>query len=246
MATKKAPRKRKETDVTSEYAEHIKKNFDCANIQLKKMYPLTDNHIKFYHLSQNDKTNMIFLNGPSGSCKSYLAVYTALELLKNRKVDRIIYIRTIVESASRSMGAIPGEVADKFAQFAQVMIDKGVEITDKNTLTTLIEQEYIKAIPVNFTRGLTFNNALVIFDEIQNAHRAEIITVLTRVGRNTKYLCLGDFNQSDIGQSSGFKNVFDAFDTDFSRKNDIHCLEFDHTDIVRSPILRHITQVLKV
>lgn len=98
---------------------------------------------------------------------------------------------------------------------------------------------------MNFARGLAFNNALVIFDEIQNATRAEICTILSRFGRNSKFILLGDTKQSDI-KDSGFSLVFDLFDTEFSRKNNIHCMKFDVHDIMRSSILRHITQVLGI
>ena len=176
---------------------------------------------------------------------TYCSIYSALELLKERKVDKIIYIRTVIESASRSMGYLKGDENEKFAAYTMVLNEKSLEIIDKQTYGALMEQEYVKAIPVNFARGLTFNNSLVIFDEAQNATRSELTTILTRFGRHTKYIVCGDGKQKDI-KDSGFSEVFDLFDTEFSRKNNIHCVRFDVGDIVRSPILKHITQVLGV
>lgn len=245
MATKRAPRKRKEVDITDDFAQPYRKNFDCSSIIIKKQLPLTDNQTAFCYLIQNDRTNMVFLDGPAGSAKSYCAVYSALELLRERKVDKIIYIRTVIESASRSMGYLKGDENEKFAAYTMVLSEKCLESIDKQSYTALVEQEYIKAIPVNFARGLTFNNSLVIFDEAQNATRSELTTILTRFGRNTKYIVCGDGKQKDI-KDSGFSDVFNLFNTEFSRKNNIHCVEFDTTDIVRSPILKHITQVLGV
>jgi phosphate starvation-inducible protein PhoH len=245
MAIKKAPRRRKELDITSEISDHYKKNFDLSNINLKKLPHLTDNQIKFYKLTQNAKTNMVFVDGVAGTAKTQVAVYGALELLKNRQVDRIIYVRTIVESSSRSIGALPGELEDKFLYYSMPLIDKLNEMTDVSTYKALMEQEYIKAIPVNFARGLTFHNSAVIVDESQNFCKSELSTILSRFGRGSRYFVIGDTKQSDI-KDSGFENVYNAFNTDFSRKNDIHCLKFDHADIVRSPILKHIAQVLSV
>jgi phosphate starvation-inducible protein PhoH len=125
------------------------------------------------------------------------------------------------------------------------MMDKLNEILSKTEIFNLMESEYIKAIPVNFVRGLTFHRCAVIIDEGQNMTRGELTTILTRFGRHSKYFVLGDGNQTDI-KDSGFRNVFDVFDTEFSRKNDIHCVKFDTSDIVRSNILKHITQVLNV
>lgn len=245
MATKKAPRKRKELDITDEISSHYKKNFDLSNIDLKKLPHLTDNHIKFYHLTQNPNNNMVFVDGVAGSAKTQIAVYGALELLKNRQVDKIIYVRTIVESSSRSLGALPGELENKFLYYSMPLIDKLNEMTSVSTYKALMEQEYIKAIPVNFARGLTFHNSAVIVDESQNFNKKELGTILSRFGRGSKYFVIGDTNQADT-KDSGFKEIFEKFDQEFSRKNEIHCLKFDHTDIVRSPILRHITQILGV
>jgi phosphate starvation-inducible PhoH-like protein len=246
MTPKKAPRKRKESvDITEEFTKKYKQNFDCSNIVIKKPFPFTDNHTSFYYLTQNDKTNMVFLDGPAGSMKSYISVYSAMEMLRDRKVDKIIYIRTVIESASKSLGYLKGDESEKFAAYTLPLIEKISEITDKPTVNALFEQEYVKAMPVNFVRGLTFNNAVVIIDEAQNATRSELTTIMTRFGRGSKYIICGDAKQSDI-RDSGFMNVFELFDTEFSRKNHIHCMKFDIHDISRSAILKHITQVLSV
>lgn len=246
MAIKKVQRKRKESDdITHEFLTAYDKNFNCSNIEIKKQFPLNANHQNFYYLTQNPKTNMVFIDGVAGTCKTYLAVYSALELLRDRHVDNIVYIRTVVESSSRSIGALPGELGDKFSPYSMPLMDKLGEIVDTSTSKSLFENDYVKAIPVNFTRGLTFNRCCVILDETQNMTRSEITTILTRFGRHTKYFVCGDSNQADI-KDSGFLSVFNAFDTELSREHNIYCLKFDAGDIVRSTILKHITSVLKV
>lgn len=246
MAIKRAPRKRKESrDLEKDMMEAYQRNFNCSNIQMRRMFPITDNQTTFYYLTQNEKTNIVFVDGVSGTSKTYISVYTALELLKSRQVDQIIYIRSVVESSSRSIGLLPGEIGDKFGPYSMPLVDKLNEILDKQTIKALFEEGYIKAIPVNFVRGLTFNNSIVIIDEAQNTNRAELTTLLTRFGRHTKYLVLGDSKQEDI-KDSGFEKVYELFDTEFSLKNNIHCMKFDRSDINRSQILKHITQVLNV
>jgi len=243
MPTKRVSRKRKET--SEEFTDAFDKNFNCSHIELKKQFPLNAHHSDFYFASQNPNTNMVFVNGPAGSMKTYMAVYSALELLKDRHVDHIIYIRTVVESSSKSIGALPGEVEEKFGPYAMPLMDKLGEIVDSHTTKSLMEYGCIKAIPVNFVRGLTFNRSAVILDETQNMTRGEIVTILTRFGRHSKYFVCGDSNQTDI-RESGFRPIFDAFDTEHSVKNNIFCMKLDTTDIVRSQILKHITQVLRV
>jgi len=245
MPTKKALRKKKELDVTIEYGESMRKNSDCASIKLHKPLPPTDNQQKFYWSTQRTETNMAFVDGPAGSAKTYWAVYGALELLRDRHIDSIIYIRSVVESSSKSMGFLKGDEHEKFMPYMMPMLDKLNECLPPSDVTTLLGNEYVKATPVNFVRGLTFHRCAVIVDEAQNMTKSELTTILTRFGRNSKYFILGDSDQQDI-KDSGFEHVFDKFDTDFSRKNDILCYKFDHSDIVRSEILKHITQVLGV
>jgi len=246
MATKRATKRRKESDeLEFDFFKEYKQNFDCSNIKLNKLPHLTSNHLNFYHTSQHEETNVIFLSGVAGTGKTFLAVYSALELLKNRKVDQIVYIRSVVESSSRSMGFLPGSVDEKLEAYTIPLLDRITDCVDHSTAKLLMEQGYIKAIPINFLRGLTFHNSVIIFDEVQNCTRGEITTALSRIGRRTKYFILGDERQMDI-DDSGFSKVYDLFDQDFSRKNHIHCMKFDHSDVVRSPILRHIAQILGV
>ena len=246
MTKKRATRKRVKSDeIQKDFVESYEKNFNLTSFKLKKQLNSTENQTNFYHLLLDDKTNMVFVDGPAGSSKTYIGVYGAMELLKEGKADQVIYIRSVVESSSRSIGALPGELDDKFSPYTLPLMDKLYEITDKSSADSLLKNQYVKAIPVNFVRGLTFHNSVVIIDEAQNLTRGELTTLLTRFGRHTKYIICGDGKQADI-RDSGFKTVFDLFDTDFSLKNDIHCLKFDNFDIVRSPILRHIAQVLSV
>jgi phosphate starvation-inducible PhoH-like protein len=142
------------------------------------------------------------------------------------------------------MGSLPGEVNDKFLPWSMPLIEKITEITSKSTADNLYKSEMIKGIPVNYCRGLTFNRALVIVDESQNLSKEELTTILTRFGHKSKYVIVGDTFQTDI-RNSGFKDVLNAFNTPFSKDNEIYCLKFGINEIVRSEILKHIVKVLE-
>ena len=107
----------------------------------------------------------------------------------------------------------------------------------------LKQKGIIEAIPVNFVRGLTFNKTLVIVDEAQNLSRKELTTILTRFGRNSKYIVIGDSNQADVNKS-GYKEIFNTFNTEQCRENDIYSFKFGNSEIARSKILRFICSVL--
>jgi phosphate starvation-inducible PhoH-like protein len=103
----------------------------------------------------------------------------------------------------------------------------------------------IEALPVNFLRGATWNEKIIIADESQNYSSKELITLLTRIGENTKMFICGDAMQSDIGNKSGFMKVYDLFNNKESEDRGIYCFQFNEEDIMRSEILKYIVTVLK-
>ena len=108
-----------------------------------------------------------------------------------------------------------------------------------------MKEGYIKCVPVNYTRGLTFKNACVVIDESQNLTREELTTILTRFGDNSKYIVVGDTRQSDIGNKSGFKAIYNAFNSEESVEKGLHTFKFTELEIVRSEILKYIVKVLE-
>lgn len=215
------------------------------NFNVKTKFTFSEKHQKFIKTLIDDKTKMVFADGFAGTAKTYLSVFGALTLLKSKKIDQIIYLRSVVESAAQKIGHLPGELEQKFLPYSLPLLDKLDEIVSKTTSDKLIKEEYIKCLPVNFTRGLTFHNSIVIIDEAQNLTKQELITLLTRCGEKTKYIIIGDTNQSDINGKSGFKPILQAFDTDISNVHGIHAFKFNKSEIVRSKLLKHIVQVLE-
>ena len=196
----------------------------------------------FIELATHKDTKVVFLSGPAGTSKSILAVYCSLLLLNARKVSDIIYVRTIVESASNSMGTLPGDANEKLQFFTAVLNDKLEELLCAGDIKRLIADERVKGMPVNYLRGTSYNAKAVIVDEAQNANFQEILTSLTRIGKFTKYFILGDPMQTDLKhkEHSGFKTMFDVFNTEESQQQGIHCVEFGKEDIMRSEILKFI------
>jgi len=215
------------------------------NFNIKAKFKFSEKHQRFIQTLIDEKTKMVFADGFAGTAKTYLSVYGALTLLEAKKVDQIIYLRSVVESATQKIGHLPGELDQKFQPYSLPLIDKLDELVSKTTSDKLMKQEYIKCLPVNFTRGLTFHNSVVIIDEAQNLTRQELVTLLTRFGEDSKYVIIGDTNQSDINGKSGFKPILQAFDTDNSMVNGIHTFKFEKSEIVRSKLLKHIVQVLE-
>tara|TARA_R110001583_G_scaffold54131_4_gene166188 strand:- start:1274 stop:1996 length:723 start_codon:yes stop_codon:yes gene_type:complete len=227
---------------SAELAEAFNKNY-ILDFKIKRSFYLNPKHKEFYDCVKSSKTKIGFVDGPAGSMKTYIAVYAGLELLKEEEYTKLVYIRSIVESAEKSLGSLPGEIDDKFSPYAIPLDEKVIEIAGNGACNMLKQKGLIEAIPVNFVRGLTFNKTLVIVDEAQNLSRKELTTILTRFGRNTKYIVIGDCNQADVNKS-GYKEIFNMFNTHQCRENDIFSFKFGTAEISRSKILRFICSVL--
>ena len=201
----------------------------------------------FIELATNKDTRIIFLSGPAGTSKSILAVYTALELLNQKRASELIYVRSIVESASHSLGSLPGEMGEKFKPFANVVLDKLEELLPTCDIKKLFADERVKPTPVNYLRGASYNANVVVVDEAQNFTMSELITTVTRIGKFSKFFILGDPMQTDLKHKdqSGFRPMFDMFNDESSRKEGIYCLEFGKEDIMRSELLKFIVEKIE-
>lgn len=201
----------------------------------------------FIELATNKNTRIIFLSGPAGTSKSILAVYAALELLNHKRASEIIYVRSIVESASHSLGSLPGEMGEKFKPFANVVLDKLEELLPAGDIKKLFADERIKPTPVNYLRGASYNANVVVVDEAQNFTMSELITTITRIGKFSKFYILGDPMQTDLKhkEQSGFKPMFDLFNDETSQTEGIHCVEFGKEDIMRSELLKFIVEKIE-
>ena len=102
--------------------------------------------------------------------------------------------------------------------------------------------------PVNFARGMNWNSKAIILDEAQNSTVKEIITVLTRLGKNSRCFILADPMQTDIKNESmhgGFTNMIKLPDDEESRAQGIHVFRFEEEDIMRSDLVKFLIKKLK-
>lgn len=225
------------TDTSPYVFQRDKIDFD---LKIKEL-PWTEKQRAVIDLINNKNTKIVFLNGPAGSSKSLLAVYTALKLLNAKRVTEIVYIRSIIESATKSLGSLPGESSDKFRPFALPLADKMEELLMDHDIKRLFLEERVKPTPVNYLRGASFNVNFVIADEMQNAVYSEIQTIMTRMGQFSKLIICGDPAQSDLQTGkSGFMDVYSAFNNEEAQSKGIYCVEFGEEDIMRSEICRYI------
>ena len=210
-----------------------------------KHFDLTDKQKDFLQKAFDEKTKIMFIAGPAGSTKTFMSVYSALRLFNENNDLDIFYVRTIVESADRGLGHLPGDVEEKFHPFMMPLTDKMQEILASDQIKMLTDEKIISAAPVNYLRGANWCNKLIIADESQNFTLKELVTLVTRIGKNTKMFVCGDPLQSDINGKTGFRTMWKAFNDKESVDEGIHCFEFTKEDILRSEILKFIVNKIE-
>lgn len=249
MSNKKFRKGKKNDGVREKEIEELEKSLKTKkweyDFDVTNKYQFNEVQNQFLNAIQRDDSHLAIVDGPAGTAKTYLAVLAALKLIAKRKLENIIYIRSVVESANKSIGFLPGEIDEKFAPWAMPLNDKLEELVSPAVIKNLISTNVIKCIPVNFLRGLTFRNSFVIVDEAQNLTLPELNTILTRFGHNSKYVITGDSLQADIGKLSGFTKILTAFTHEDCIAKGVYTFKFTESEIVRSEILRFIVSRLK-
>jgi len=235
-------KKNKEVKDNSPFIPQRGKINDSLNIYKRE---LTDTQKKFLSVAFDKNTKIMFVSGPAGTSKTYLSVFVALNMLNDRRVSDLIYIRSAVESSESKLGFLPGEADEKMAPYIQPLLDKLIELLPKSDIDKLMKDDRITAVPVGFLRGLNWNAKAIITDEAQNMTSKELLTLITRMGEFSKLFILGDPEQSDINQKSGFTKTLSIFDDEESKQNGIQVFKFTEDDIVRSGLVQFIIRKLK-
>ena len=148
------------------------------------------------------ENQIVVITGSAGSGKSLVCANAALDFLKKKQIDTIYNTRAAIE-VGKSLGYLPGALNEKFDPYMEALVENLTKCcTDKNEIPKLIEQGKIKAMPVQFIRGKTIDDILIV-EEAQNLTKGEMLAILTRLGKNGKIVINGDNNQIDIKASSG-------------------------------------------
>ena len=199
----------------------------------------TDKQKKFIELATDKKTKFIICRGVSGTSKSLLSVYCGLRLLNKKAVSEMVYIRTPCESSSFGLGYLKGDLEDKFAPYNGPLEDKMNELLIKPDIKRLLDEGRVVSKPIGFVRGASFKANYIICEESQNFKLKNFLLLMTRLGKFSKMIFIGDESQSDISGSS-LKQVYDLFDDEESKGRGIHTFKFEKEDIMREEVLSFV------
>lgn len=181
--------------------------------------------------------------GPAGTGKTYLSLITALHLLKSQpQYRKIVLIKSVTTIKGEELGFLPGTLQEKMEPYMWSYIGNLNKIFgDRSTSQKMMENGMITIEPIAYVRGNTMDNSIVIIDETQNIDIHSFKTIVTRIGKNSKMIFLGDVEQIDRkGKDSCLQDVFDKFkDEDF-----VGTVEFEAGECVRNPIIPLLLNVL--
>ena len=192
------------------------------------------------YMQSINKSDVTFCSGPAGSGKTSVSVGMACEYLIEKKVDKIIITRPVVESG-RGLGHLPGTLVEKINPYLIPILEEMNQYLTKNTVETYRSRDIIELCPLEYMRGRNFHNCFMILDEAQNATFEQIKMFITRIGKDSKAVINGDLRQSDLGKhQGGLKTCMDKL----SEVSGVGVCKLEYSDIVRSGIVSQILMTL--
>lgn len=200
--------------------------------RVKPLVPLTEN--QRLYINAIETGGQIIGLGPSGSGKSYIPATIAANKLLLREINRVIITRPAV-SVGKSLGALPGTLEEKFEPWLGPILSTMEKVLTKNDLDTNLKNGNILYAPLEYMRGASYEDTMVIVDEAQNLTVDQAIMLVTRIGEDCTLVLNGDVRQSDLKETSGLTKLIHL-----CKKYNINAtvVEFDLDDIVRSDVCK--------
>jgi phosphate starvation-inducible PhoH-like protein len=183
-----------------------------------------------------DKNTIVFVIGPAGTGKTYLAMAKAVQALQRKEVSRIILTRPAVEAGER-LGFLPGTLSEKIDPYLRPLFDALHEMLDPDAVPRMIATGTIEVAPLAYMRGRTLNDSFIILDEAQNTTAEQMKMFLTRLGFNSKMVVTGDITQVDLqGGVSGLRVASRVL----ANVEDVYFSQMSSADVIRHPLVGKI------
>lgn len=185
---------------------------------------------------------VVIATGYPGSSKTYLPTALAADAFKLGSINRIIFTRPAI-SSSKSIGYFSGSIEEKLSPWLGAVIPILKERLGKGALEVALESGDIEFVPLEVTKGLSLNDCFFMVEEASDLTKAEVINLITRMGKNSTLVLAGDIGQSALKESSGLSWL-----KDFVQRHklpDFGFIDFNEvSDIVRSTAVRKFITAL--
>lgn len=206
-----------------------------SHFELKEVHPLTVNQSETFDAFRDGKH--LLLHGVAGTGKTYISLYLALrEVIHTNRFKRIIVVRSVVPS--RDMGFLPGSMREKIAVYEEPYRNICDDLFGRGDGYEILKTKHmVEFTTTSYLRGMTFDDAIIIVDEMQNLNFAELSTIMTRVGDNCRIIFCGDFRQTDL-QLTREKQGLQHFTKILDNMKEFHKIQMSEDDIVRSGLVK--------
>lgn len=142
------------------------------------------------------ENQIVIVTGQAGSGKSLVCAQTVLDLFNKKQIEEIFVTRAAIE-VGKTLGFLPGNLNEKFDPYLEAFIENLYKCSEKVKIENIVKDGKIKALPVQFIRGKTVDDVLVV-EEVQNMTKHEVLAIITRLGKTGKIIFNGDNQQKDI------------------------------------------------
>ncbi|WP_166349080.1 PhoH family protein [Phytoactinopolyspora limicola] len=191
----------------------------------------------------DDQIGIVSLGGRAGTGKSALALCAGLEAVLERRLHKkVIVFRPLYAVGGQELGYLPGSETEKMSPWGQAVYDTLGALTTQDVVDEVIERDMFEVLPLTHIRGRSLHDAFVIVDEAQSLERNVLLTVLSRIGSNSRVVLTHDVGQRDnlrVGRYDGIVAVVEKLKG--------HPL-FAHVTLTRSersPIAALVTEMLE-
>jgi phosphate starvation-inducible PhoH-like protein len=203
----------------------------------KEVFPKTPNQRVYVEAIQ--ESDMVFGIGPAGTGKTFLAIAMALSFLLNKRMERIVLTRPVVE-AGEKLGFLPGDIQQKINPYLRPLYDALYYLIGFERTSELIEKGIIEIAPLAYMRGRTISDAFIILDEGQNTVDSQMKMFLTRFGLNSRVVVTADITQIDLGEPKK-SGIFKAIRI-LKNVPGISVVRLTLKDVVRHPLIQRIVE----
>ncbi|MET0725850.1 MAG: PhoH family protein [Leifsonia sp.] len=157
---------------------------------------------------------ILSLGGSAGTGKSALALCAGLEaVLERQQHKKIMVFRPLYAVGGQELGYLPGDQGEKMNPWGQAVFDTLGSVVSDNVLNEVIERGILEVLPLTHIRGRSLHDAFVIVDEAQSLERNVLLTVLSRIGQNSRVVLTHDVAQRDnlrVGRHDGVASVIET------------------------------------
>lgn len=210
-------------------------SFQHNHFELRHIKPLTVNQTRVFEAWE--RGYHLVNHGYAGTGKTYLSVYLALrEILTEERYKKLTIIRSVVPS--RDMGFLPGSAREKAEVYERPYQEICDDLFGRGDGYKLLKlKRLVDFETTSFLRGTTFNDQIVVVDEINNMTFQELDTTMTRMGENCRIIFCGDYRQTDLNKKYEKSGISEFMGILKNLKGFEH-VEFGIGDIVRSATVR--------